>query len=349
MRFDEHSAPGLNTRDMRSVFISGDGVAACCCAYLLKQAGFRVSAQRHPRPRLPAILLSDAALALIQGIFGQLSLDHLPRIQRRVVAWGPESPGVTVDHSARVVSEQDLLAKLWSRVNPGEHAEHGRADWTIFSSRPLPPGAIEQRFGTRTASVVRVTLKDTADPAACWIESLENGWLFLIPDSPCTALVLAVGDTAQSLLDQSRLVAKPIAGRGEPAGEFPAYPRILSTLCGERWVACGTAAMAFDPLCGDGTSHAVREAILAAAVIQASAHGENPDKLRSHYQTRMLAGFGRHLALCSQFYKTGHSGLWWRQELQLLEEGMAWCGQQIGEPGDFRYQLNGLALQPTEG
>ena len=107
--------------------------------------------------------------------------------------------------------------------------------------------------------------------------------------------------------------------------------------------------MAFDPICGDGTSHAVREAILAAAVIQAAANGEDPEELRSHYETRMLAGFGRHLVLCSQFYKTGHPGLWWQRELKSLEEGMAWCGQQIGNRRDFRYQLNGFELQPTEG
>ncbi len=112
-------------------------------------------------------------------------------------------------------------------------------------------------------------------------------------------------------------------------------------------LACGTAAMAFDPLCGDGTSHAVREAILAAAIIQAAANGENEEELRSHYETRLLAGFGRHLALCSQFYKTGHRGPWWEQELKSLEEGMAWCGQQLGSRRDFHYQLNGFELQPT--
>jgi len=31
---------------------------------------------------------------------------------------------------------------------------------------------------------------------------------------------------------------------------------------------------------------------------------------------------GGHLALCSQFYKTGHGGPWWMQALEALEEGM---------------------------
>ncbi len=50
-----------------------------------------------------------------------------------------------MDHSARVVSEQELLATLWSRVDLDQD-QPGEADWTIFSSRPLPPGAVEQKF-----------------------------------------------------------------------------------------------------------------------------------------------------------------------------------------------------------
>ena len=334
---------------MKNIFISGDGVAACCCAYILKQAGFRVAVKRSERPRLPAILLSDAALALIQGVFGDLSFDDSHLIRHRVVARGADSRGVAFAHSALVVSEQGLLAKLWSRVDLDDDDDHQDCDGTIFASRPLPAKAVEQNFGKRAATVVPVSLKDTSDSTSCWIESLENGWLFLIPNAPGSALVLAVGDPAVSLLNCSRIIARQISTCGEPAGEFPAHPRILSALCGDGWLACGTAAMAFDPICGDGTSHAVREAILAAAIVQAEAAGENPIALRSHYETRLLAGFGRHLALCSQFYKSGHGGAWWEQERKSLEEGMAWCGQQLGSRQNFQYQLNGFELQPTAG
>ena len=329
---------------MKNIFISGDGVAACCCAYLLKKAGVKVAVRRSDRPRLPAILLSESALILMKGVFGELSFGQWHRIRRRMVAWGPDAKAVAVDHSALVVSEQSLLTALWSTVDLDEG---GDADWTIFASRPLPPSTSDRPFGTRTASVVPVTLAQGTDPSSCWIESLDQGWLFLIPNAAGSALVLAVGDSPVSLLHQSRIIAGQVAERGEPAGEFPAHPRILSSLCGDRWLACGTAAMAFDPLCGDGTSHAIREAILAAAIIQAAACGENLDELRSHYATRLLAGFGRHLALCSQFYKSGNRGPWWDGESKSLGEGMAWCGEQLGERRDFRYQLNGFELQPT--
>ena len=88
------------------------------------------------------------------------------------MAWGPDAQAIAVDHSAWVVSEQSLLAALWSRVDLDEESE---ADWTIFASRPLPAGSSDQRFGTRAASVVPVTLADGTDASSCWIESLDDG------------------------------------------------------------------------------------------------------------------------------------------------------------------------------
>jgi flavin-dependent dehydrogenase len=66
--------------------------------------------------------------------------------------------------------------------------------------------------------------------------------------------------------------------------EFSASPRIPAPLCGPGWLACGSAAMGFDPICGDGTAHAVREAILALAVIRGGDHG-----MPAHYEARLTA------------------------------------------------------------
>ena len=48
----------------------GNGVAAFCCARLLRNAGFRVAMERPDRPRVPAIMLSDAALIQMRDVFG---------------------------------------------------------------------------------------------------------------------------------------------------------------------------------------------------------------------------------------------------------------------------------------
>lgn len=322
------------------VTIRGDGVAAYCCAYLLGKAGIQAVLERVDRPRLPAIMLSDHALALIRDVFeNQQLFRDAPRVEKRIVAWGPDSKPLALEHSAVVVSEDSLLSGL----SPGGNGSDASPHWTIHASRPLPGVVQEYRFGSRVAAAVRVTLRES-EPNTCRIESLENGWLFLIPDAPLSAWLLAVGGKPEVLLAASRIIANEIASMSESAGEFPAIPRIVSPLCGPGWLACGTAAMAFDPLCGDGTAHAIREAILASAVIRAVAKEGVNDALLAHYEMRLTAGFRRHLALCLDFYQRGSSGPWWEREVKSIQEGIAWCDARLSAHREFRYQLRGFEL-----
>jgi hypothetical protein len=328
------------------IVIKGDGVAAYCCAYLLGKAGLEVALEPVDRPRLPAIMLSDHALALIRDIFDRADLFRdASHIRKRIVAWGSDSTPLALGHSAVVVSEAALLKELLPSLPPSGTAPA----WTIFASRPLPAPAEEHPFGSRMASAIAVHLKDASTPETCWIESLENGWLFLIPNAPGSAWLLAVGSAPAALLSASRVIQAQIAEAQASARQFPAYPRIISPLSGDHlsgkhWLACGTAAMAFDPLCGDGTAHAIREAILASAVIRAVAKDGPLDSVLAHYDARLTAGFRRHLALCREFYTSGGSGPWWRGELDAIQQGIAWCDTRLKSHGEFRYQLKDFEL-----
>lgn len=290
------------------------------------------------RLRLPVILLGDQALALIRDIFNQPDLfAEAPRIRKRVVAWGPDAAPLMLEHSATVVSEELLLDAIRPALSLAVDRD---VPWSIFAAPPLPAPSMEQCFGTRTASAVPVTLKQTSGNAACWIESIEDGWLFLTP-----GWLLAVGAPADTLLGRSRVVASEIVACGPAQGTFPAYARIASPLCGPGWLACGTAAMAFDPICGDGTAHAVREAILASAVIRALAKGGSAEDLLAHYQARLTAGFQRHLSLCREFYRTGGNGPLWQSELEAIDRGIDWCKAALAKHAVFRYQLRGFELE----
>jgi hypothetical protein len=374
---------------MASVQVRGDGVAACCCAHLLSQAGFRVypepahqqvgehtgeqvrehTANPAHRPPLPAILISDRALDLIRDVFGRRDLlDGQPRVRKRIVAWGRGSEARTFEHSAVVVSGQSLIDAIRPRPprqNDGDPSEpqppsfeqqpgkEGPAHWTIFGSPPLPGHEPGHRFGSRIASAAAVSLRNHCDPAACWIESLETGWLFLIAGDAASGWLLAVGASPESLLGRSRVIAPQIASCLAPVGEFSGCPRIASRLCGkatdgQAWLACGTAAMALDPLCGDGVAHSIREAILAAAVIRAIGSGGNAAELLSHYEARMIAAFEKHLSLCLEFYRAGHGGEWWDSECRALEQGLEWCRREIGDRTRFQYRLKGFDLVPVQ-
>jgi hypothetical protein len=292
---------------------------------------------------VPAILIGENTQALLCDVYGRPDLLHgLHQIDRRVVAWGVQASPVELPHRAAVVSEDALLEQLGPVLQEGSASES--AGWTIYASHPLPVSIDEHGFGSRTASATAVELKPSQG-SACWIESLEEGWLFLTPDSPLTGWLISVGGTRDNLMGQSRLVGDQIQSFGAEGGGFRAYPRIVDPLCAPGWLACGSAAMAFDPLCGDGIGAAIRESILAAAVIRAVHSGDRSDRLLAHYRTRLIAGLLRHLELCRTFYASANCGPWWEREVAALDDGIAWCHGALPARGAFQYRLRGFELE----
>jgi hypothetical protein len=331
---------------MRYVRIRGGGVAGRGSAHLLARAGFQTVVESINRPRVPAIMLSETTQKLLQDTFDRPGLFRdLPRIRKRIVTWGAGAQPLTLPHSAVVISEHELLERICAQPISDDQTESEDAGWTIFTVRPLPSGAEELPFGSRIATSSRVVLIDSADREACWVESIAQGWLFLLPGEHGKGWLLSVGGPPDSLLAASRTVAEQITGIESVQGEFPAHPRVADPLCDTGWLACGMAALGFDPLCGDGAGHAVREAILCSAVIRAAADGADVASLVEHYRMRLLAGFSRHLEACDQFYRSGSRGAWWDQEIESNRRGLEWCRQRLEPARGFRYRLNGFTLE----
>jgi hypothetical protein len=327
------------------VHIEGDGVAAACCAQLFSESGQPFTSSRIVRPKLGAVLLSGQTVALLAGIFPSVDLvsgGHL--IEKRVVAWGSSAEPVALPHSALVISEADLLTRLWAQVPVP--AQSTAARWNFLSSGGS--GLQQRAFGTRIASVARAVLNRDADQSACWMESVDSGWLFLLPRGVNEAAALiAVGETPGALLGQSRIIADLIGALEGPATEFAAYPRIADPLCGDGWLACGAAAIRFDPLCGEGTGNAARQAYLATAIIAAVRKGEPVEDLLAHYTSRQMHGFLRHLQLCLGFYQRAGSGEFWQSEAALLQQGIEWTWRVLKEQAKPpTHRLVGRQLEP---
>jgi len=333
------------------VLIRGAGVASSCCAQLLQQPGIRLNFEAVDRPTQPAIMLSETTQKLVQDVFGREGLfAGLPRISTRIVAWSQDTEPLVLPHSAVVVSERVLLDSIQpqSPVEAPDEAFDGSApDWTIVAARPLLTSSQEHQFGARIATASHVTFRPGAETHACWIESCARGWLFLLPGADGNGWLLSVGDSAESLLAGSRLIGKQIAETDGGGASFPSHPRITDPLCGVGWLACGTAALGFDPLCGDGAGHAVREAILASAVVRAASAGGDVNALVTHYRARLLGGFAKHLQICREFYKTGQRGEWWDCEVDSVDRGLDWCSSQLAGLSSVHYRLNGFILEPV--
>src|SRR5262245_56682484 len=178
---------------MSTVFIRGEGIAASCCARLLGSAGFRVTVDAAHRPKLPAVMLSETTQKLLRDVFDRQDLfTGLPRIPRRVVLWGRDSEALTLLHSAVVVPEQLLLERIHQRLPQKQQQQCEEAAWTIFAASPLGVTSVEHHFGSRIATASPVMLKPGCDDEACWIESLEPGWLFLLPVGERNGWLLSV-------------------------------------------------------------------------------------------------------------------------------------------------------------
>jgi flavin-dependent dehydrogenase len=333
---------------MTTILIRGEGIAGSCCARLLHQAGLHVCIAKLNRPKLPAIMMGEIAQKLLTDVFETQDLfADLPRIRRRIVLWGTDSRPITLPHSAVVISEQVLLTRIQQRLECDESAQ-ATPDWTVFASTAVQPSSVEYHFGSRIAAASAVQLRPDCDIEACWIESIENGWLFLLPGGGRSGWVLSVGDAVELLLERSRLIRGQLLEVHPAKGKFQCHPRIVQPLAECGWIACGTAAVGFDPLCGDGTGNAIREAILGSAVIRAANEDLNVDHLVAHYRARVLAGFARHLKLCLDFYTAGHCGPWWEDQLHELKRGLEWYAQQSAGVTGFHYRLNGFVLEPAD-
>jgi hypothetical protein len=340
------------------VLIEGDGIAAVCVARLLTDAGVACVRQPNERPKLAAILVGEQTQHLLRELFPATETDPedlfegLVQIKRRVVLWGDAPQALELPHSGVVAPEGDLLRRLWGRVPPMAtlDASPGRQpSLRVQTTRADAISRPEQGFGNREASFALVELHAGIAPDACWVESIAHGWLFLLALGGNKATLIAVGDNSESLLIGSRLVALQIAGTVAHHASVPAYPRLTSTLANAQSLTCGSAAMSFDPLCGEGAGNAVREAFLAAAVIRASVLGRPWEPLAEHYTDRLRRGFLRHLQLCLQFYSTGGQGPFWKTAEASLVAGIQDLAGLVRHEPTITFRLLDRDLVPAEG
>jgi hypothetical protein len=306
--------------------------------------GMHVVVSRPETRRSNIILLSESSQLLMRDLFRDptLFLDA-PRIRKRVVAWGYGKDSVEMPHAAVVISEDELLEKLWARVPNYRAAPIRIVDWEVAASRDSAHFGEDYTFGEHVASVHEAVLRSGVEPESCWMESVSDGWLFLFSLGGQRARLISVGSPAEELLMQSRLIQGSIELLIGEAAKFPSYPRISSQLCGANWLACGSAAMALDPICGEGAGTAVREAILASAVIRATMRGWPAEDLLDHYTSRLRQGFLRHLMMCRDFYEAGGTQPFWIKAADMLRDGIRIYQQQpAGRP---RFRLVDFDLQ----
>jgi len=271
---------------------------------LLRELGVldRIEADGHrPSPGTLAFWGSDVPHAndfLYQARGPGLQLDRA-RFDASLRAAAREA-GAEVVESARLgldaASVGGFAHRLSLRTSGGDKRAV-EAEWLIdasgraaTSARAL--GATRIEYDCLVAFYQRLgSAGDTDRDGRTWVEAVADGWWYsaLLPSGE--RLIALLGDAdlldRRDLLDGDglwrRLKEAPALGAlcaahgYRPCGRVygaDASSAALNLAAGERWLAVGDAALAFDPLSSKGISSALYTGLRAADVIDASLRGD---------------------------------------------------------------------------
>ena len=155
------------------------------------------------------------------------------------------------------------------------------------------------------------------------------------PSSPTRSSIRAA--QLRALLARSRFMSALIEEIvGEPAG-FAAMPRLAMTPCASRSIDVGDAAVALDPLSGNGVGSGLRSAILAAAVLEAAGQDAMPQACFDHYAQRLRKTMRSHVQSCVEFYGRAAHTDGWRAEIGMMIEALH---RLPSEPDTAAFMLN---------
>jgi flavin-dependent dehydrogenase len=216
-----------------------------------------------------------------------------------------------------------------------------------------------QAFGHRCVIAQEVILLKDCEETNYWIETVTNAWILLAPLGGQRALLQVMvpyilATPAQLLphvLKQSLKIKQQISDLVGLPTTFSAFPQILPSLSGPigvsdaTWIAVGDAAFCVDPISGDGTGYAIREAILATSIINRMSGNPagNSDGLH-HYSLRLRQAFLAHLQACMSYYSASFSTLSWDAEIGLMRKAFADHIFNQYQPQKWMQRLQGLEL-----
>jgi flavin-dependent dehydrogenase len=188
------------------------------------------------------------------------------------------------------------------------HAQQVSASWVIDATGRAAGVArrlgATRRTGPPLAAVHARTLTPRdRPPARIFLEAEANGWWYVGASSQCRLSAVAVIEPVDARRLQhgehfvTRLGALPNLGRfAQPPTDWstpqvsPAGGAWLDPVYGHGWIACGDAALAFDPLSSQGLPGALASGVAAAEAISS----ENTAAALADIQARQ-AGCPGHL------------------------------------------------------
>jgi flavin-dependent dehydrogenase len=178
------------------------------------------------------------------------------------------------------------------------------------------------------------------------VEAMEDGWWYSapLPDSRLVVAWMTDADlyarggrhcSKRWLAELSRASHTLERSRGawlvSPPWIVPANSSRLDRMHGANWLAIGDAAMAFDPLSGQGVFQALESGIKAAGAVQAFLGGAVDEP--AAYGARLSGGFDKFLALRCRYYgqetRWPASSFWRRRHVYTSHEDRPDAGLRV--------------------
>lgn len=316
------------------VSVQGSGPAALTCALLLARDGFPVTlTEPAPPPAPPAeLVLNAATIRLLTDVWEDPGLvDGAHRLTGRWVRWGSDATPVQVAAAAVVVDGPELCSTLERRLPAEVEREVERpADWTVHAS---PRPASNPPVGRRVLLAGHVR---SADGGISRTATTGRGWIHLVPLGDGRGLVRAATPVPPD--DPEGFLADELADTGldewvtEPPGQVtvgPAAPWLARQRAEPGRIHIGGAVLRLDPVSGSGVGHAVRTAILAAAMLSEIRDGKPAADLLGQYHRRLGAAFHRHLCGCAAHYRTAFDSADWLGELHITATALTGHAAQL--------------------
>ena len=323
----------------RSVIVRGSGVAALTIARLLDIQGWSVRLEQGAPARRLCLLLSETTAGLLAALWNDpLLLAGAHRIRERAVSWGPASEADTVAAPGVAISANELARRLAAslRLAPASADDVSDAAW-IVDARPdssETTGAAKpmRTFGHRHAWVAQAMLRAASRSDLCVIETVRDGWVFLLPAGTGRASLQFVSipsitppPAPNEAVAATRTIRKAIDGIGEWSDPMPCMPRArLPPACPGR-ISIGEAALGFDPISGDGVGHALRGTVLAAMSLHAIANGTPIAECLDGYASTLRRAMAHHLKTCLGLYGDAQG---WHDEVGAMAAGVALLTRQ---------------------
>ena len=290
-------------------------------------------------------MLGERAAGLLEALWNDpalLSDTHV--VRERAVWWGPADRCETVSAPGIAIGVDDLVQRLRARLHlPQNVASADREAAWIVDARPCSTHhnnvATIHAFGRRHASIAPASLRANSRTDVCIMESIERGWVFLLPIGAGQAALQFISvSEASALLNASEIVAATrmirdaVATVGLWTGFVPCMPKARLPPARPGQIAIGEAALAFDPISGDGVGHALRGAVLAATVLQAIADGKPMRNCLDDYASTLRRAMTQHLSICLRLYADVPRAAGWPEELVAMKSGIALLDKFTTEP-----------------